>query len=175
MLEKRCPAEVRLMSRPPVRISEANPVHQDKVAQMIGAELRFKAVRGMAKRCVHHSRIRDHHVEGLTLRQQRIGACSHALKTGESERNQLQAAAVYRSPLLDLCGRRFRLYQIPRRTHDKRAVRGKRPRSLNSDPSRNAGNENPFPAQTGPDKTSSVVDVAPNTFTILFLFIPVRS
>src|SRR6266852_1932823 len=43
-----------------------NPVHQDKMAQMIGAELRFKAVRGMAKRCGHHSRISDDHVEGLT-------------------------------------------------------------------------------------------------------------
>ena len=37
------------------------------MAQMIGAELRFEAVRGMAERCGHYSRIGDDHVEGFAL------------------------------------------------------------------------------------------------------------
>jgi hypothetical protein len=45
---------------------------------------------------------------------------------------------------LYLRGRRFSLGQIPCRTHDLRAVRGKGARSLHADPSGNASNEDPF-------------------------------
>jgi hypothetical protein len=48
-------------------------VNEDEVAQLIGAELCFKAVDGMAKRCGHHARVGDDHVEGFTL-------CEHALR-----------------------------------------------------------------------------------------------
>src|SRR5258708_4514628 len=46
-----------------------NPVHQDKVAEVIGAELCFKAVRCMSERCRHHSCIGDDHVERIALCQ----------------------------------------------------------------------------------------------------------
>src|SRR5882762_4783119 len=46
-----------------------NPVYQDKVAEVIGAELCFKAVRRMSERCRHHSRIGDNHVERIALCQ----------------------------------------------------------------------------------------------------------
>src|SRR6266849_746487 len=46
-----------------------NPVDQDKVAEVIGAELCFKAVRRMPQRCRHHSRIGDDHVERIALCQ----------------------------------------------------------------------------------------------------------
>src|SRR5580704_14797719 len=44
-----------------------NPVDQDKVAKMIGAELPFETVRGMLKRCLHHARICDDQIKGLPL------------------------------------------------------------------------------------------------------------
>src|SRR5262245_40588 len=40
-----------------------NPVDEDEVAQMIDAELRFEAIRGMPKRRGHHSRIRNDDVK----------------------------------------------------------------------------------------------------------------
>src|SRR5260370_8436056 len=104
----------------------------------------------MAKGCGHHSRIGDDDVEGLTLFQQGIGAGTHALKIGKIELNQLEASAVGRGVLSHLCGRRFSLVQIPRRAYNLRAVRPKRPRSLNSAPARNAGNKNPLSGQLEP-------------------------
>lgn len=51
---------------------------------------------------------------GSTLCQQRICAGTHALKIDEIESNQIESAAVGCSVLLYLCGRGFRLCQIPR-------------------------------------------------------------
>jgi len=44
-----------------------NPVHEDEVAQVIGAELRLEVVRGIGKRCGHDARVGDDHIEGFTL------------------------------------------------------------------------------------------------------------
>lgn len=55
-----------------------NPVDEDKVARMIDAELCFEAVRGMPKRCGHHSRICNNDVKGLSRRQQDVSAGAHA-------------------------------------------------------------------------------------------------
>src|SRR5262245_43173579 len=117
---------------------------------MIGAELRFKSVRGMAKRRGHHSRISDDDIEHFTLCQQSIRASSHALQIAEIEMSHLETAAVSRSVPLPLCGRRFRLAQVPRRTDDHRAVRGKGSCSLNSESGRNACHKYPLPAKINP-------------------------
>ena len=66
------------------------------------------------------------------------------------ERGQLEAATIRRSILLHLCGRGFGFYQIPRRSHDLRAVCRKSPGRLNSNARGHAGNENPFPMQVDP-------------------------
>src|SRR5262249_50923492 len=59
------------------------PIDQDKMAKVIGAELRLKAIRGMAKRCGHHSGISDDHIKGLTAGEQSIDAVMHALEIGK--------------------------------------------------------------------------------------------
>jgi hypothetical protein len=121
-----------------------NPIDKNKVSQVISAELRLKAVRRMAKRCGHYSRIGDDHVEGFTFCEQSIGAGSHALKIGQIERKQLEASTIGRRIRLYLRGRRFSLDQIPCRTDDLRALRGKGAGSLHADPSGNASDEDPF-------------------------------
>jgi hypothetical protein len=50
----------QLSSRPYQR---GNPVYEDEVAKMIGAELCFKAVNRVAKWRRHHSRIWDNNIE----------------------------------------------------------------------------------------------------------------
>src|SRR6476620_7632272 len=53
-----------------------NPVHQDEVAEMIRAELRFESIFGMTEWCRHDTSIRNDHIERFVLLKQRIGACS---------------------------------------------------------------------------------------------------
>ena len=73
-------------------------VNEHKVAQVIGAELCFKAVGGMAKRCCHHARIGDDHVEGFTLCEQFVGTRAHAFEAGEIELNEPEIyGAAYRN------------------------------------------------------------------------------
>src|SRR4030095_7568730 len=56
----------RQIDQPPSRADERrNLVDEHKVAQVISAELRLKAVRRMAKGRGHHSGIGDDHVEGV--------------------------------------------------------------------------------------------------------------
>ena len=71
-----------------------NPVDQDKVAEMIGAKLRLKAIRRVAKGSGHHACVGDNHVEELPLRQQLIRTFTHAFEAGQIKRNQLETSAV---------------------------------------------------------------------------------
>jgi len=48
------------------------------VAEMIGAELCLKAVRGMPERCGHYSCVCDDEVERLAYGQQLVGTGAHA-------------------------------------------------------------------------------------------------
>src|SRR5260370_11619676 len=123
-------------------------VDDHEVPQVIGAELHFKAVRRMTKRRGHHSCVSDDHVEGFTLCEQCIGAASNALKIGEIELNQLEAANIERTLLQHLCTCRFRLGHIPRRAHNLSAVRSKRPRSFHANARRNARAEDPLALQS---------------------------
>src|ERR1700693_1683817 len=54
-----------------------NPVHQDEVAEVIRAELRFESIFSMTKRCRHDTSIGNNHIERLALFKQRLGASSH--------------------------------------------------------------------------------------------------
>src|SRR4029077_12280557 len=54
-----------------------NPVHQDEVAEVIRAELRFDPIFGMTEWCRHNTGIGNDHIERFALLKQRIGACSH--------------------------------------------------------------------------------------------------
>src|SRR5882757_6826798 len=54
-----------------------NPVHQDEVAEVIRAELRFESIFSMTEWCRHDSSISNDHIERFALLKQSIGACSH--------------------------------------------------------------------------------------------------
>jgi len=84
-----------------------NPVHEDEVAQVIGAELRLEVVRGIGKRCGHDARVGDDHIEGFTLFEQSFGASWHALQTGKIKRNELETSTIGFSVLSQLRGCRF--------------------------------------------------------------------
>src|SRR5262245_41315160 len=79
---------------------------------MIRAELSFKSVHRMAKRCRHHSRIGYDHVEWLTLCDESFGAGAHALEIRKIEFNQLESSTVCVGIFPHLLGRRFSFSQI---------------------------------------------------------------
>ena len=54
-----------------------NPVHQNEVAEVIRAELRFESIFSMTKWCRHDTSIGNDHIERCALLKQRIGACPH--------------------------------------------------------------------------------------------------
>src|SRR5215475_1496523 len=76
----------------PTALSEkgCNAVHQDKVAQVIGAKLGLEPIQGVAKRCSHNSGVSDNHVEGFATRQQSIGTGTHILKAGQIQLDQFE-------------------------------------------------------------------------------------
>src|SRR5215471_5815616 len=115
-----------------------NPVDEHEVAQMIGAELRLKAVDRMAEWSSHHSRIGDYHIEGFALCEQFFGAGTHALKICEVESCQIEPSIVGCGILSYLRSCRFCLRQIMCSTDHVRAVCGKGARGLDSDSSGNA-------------------------------------
>jgi hypothetical protein len=79
----------RQVDEPPaIADKRRNPVDQDKVAQVIRAELRFESIGCVAERCGHHAGIGDDHVERFRFRQQPVGAGTHAFQVGKIEFNQ---------------------------------------------------------------------------------------
>src|ERR1700722_12222406 len=58
----------------------SNPVDQYEVAQVIGAELRLKAVSRTAKGGGHHTRVGDNNVKRFASLQEVITAVAHAFK-----------------------------------------------------------------------------------------------
>ena len=123
------------------------------MAKVIRAELGLKSVRCMAEWCGHDSCIGDDHVEGLTFCQQSVGAGAYALKARKIESTKLEAATVGRSVLSHLGGCSFSLGQIACRANNLRAVGRKGSRRLDSEASRNACHENPFPFEIYSGKT----------------------
>ena len=85
----------RKVDQPPaIPDKRCNTVHQDKVAQVIGAELGLEPIGSVAKGCGHNSGVSDNRVERFAFRQQSIGAGTHVLKAGQIEFNQFEAAAA---------------------------------------------------------------------------------
>ena len=143
-------------------------VDENKVAEVIGAKLRLKAVRCMTKRCGHHARIGDDHIQRVAFFQQPFGTEAYAYQAGKIKSNQLKAPSANRSVLPYLSRRLLGLSQVPSRTNHRRTMRRQRPCRLDPKPRGDSGHENAFAAQIKPSKTSSVVEVAPNPFAIFF-------
>jgi hypothetical protein len=57
-------------------------VHKDKVAQVIGAELRFETILGLPERSRHHAGICDDHIEQAAIGKQLVRSGAHALQAG---------------------------------------------------------------------------------------------
>ena len=127
-----------------------NPVYKDKVAEVIGAELRLKAVHRMAQWSRHYSGIGDDHIESLPTSQEFAGAGADALQAGKIESDQFEAAAIRRGVLSHLRGRGLGFLEVPRCSYYLRAVCRKSPRCLHPDARRYAGDQNPFAMQIDP-------------------------
>src|SRR5260370_28974583 len=79
----------RQVDEPPaIADKRRNPVDQDKVAQVIRAELRFESIGYVAEQCGHHAVVGDYHVARFRFRQQPVGAGTHAFQVGKIEFNQ---------------------------------------------------------------------------------------
>src|SRR5579863_229161 len=127
-----------------------NAIDQYKMAEVVGAELRLKAVQGVPKWSRHDSRIGYDHVESVPARQKFVGASANALQTGQIERDQRKAATIRRGGLSHLRGRGFGFPEVPRCSYNLRAVGRESPRRLNANTCGYAGDENSFPVQIGP-------------------------
>jgi hypothetical protein len=125
-----------------------DPVDEDKVTQVIGAELGLKTIGRMSERRCHDARISDDHVEWFALGQQRVGACADASEIGEVERDEFEAAAMGGGIVSHLDGGRFRFYQVPCRADYMRPMGSKRARSLHTDSGRDTGHQNSFALQS---------------------------
>ena len=120
------------------------------MAEVVGAELRLKAVHGVPERSRHSSCIGYDDVESLPARQESVGAGANALQTGQVERYQLEAATIRRSVLSHLRSRGCGFLKVPRCSCHMRAVGRKSPRRLNPDARGRAGDENAFSVQIDP-------------------------
>jgi hypothetical protein len=127
-----------------------NTIDQYKMAEVVGAELRLKAVLCMPKWSRHDSRIGYDNVESLTARQEFVGAGANALQIGQIERDQPEAAPIRRSGLSHLRSCAFGFLTVPRCSYNLRAVGRESPRRLNANTRGYAGDQNSFPVQIGP-------------------------
>jgi len=125
-----------------------NPVYEDEVAKMIGAEMCFKAVNRVAKWRRHHSSICDNNIERFPLRQQLVSTDPHHIKVSEIQSDERENSAISRSVFSHLDRRSFGFCQVPRCTHDVCTMRSKGPRSLHANACRDSRNENSFTLQT---------------------------
>jgi hypothetical protein len=117
------------------------------MAEVVGAELRLKAVHGVPEGSRHYSCIGYDYVESIPARQKLVGAGADALQTGQIERDQVEAATIRRGVLSHLRGRGFGFLNVPRRSDNLRAVGRKSPRRFNPNARGHAGDENAFSVQ----------------------------
>src|SRR5580658_1342421 len=80
----------------------SNAIDQYEMAEVVGAELRLKAVRRVPEWSRHYSSIGYDHVESLPARQEFVGAGANALQSGQVERDQLKAATIRRGAVSHL-------------------------------------------------------------------------
>ena len=81
-----------------------DPVDEDEVTKVIGAELRFKAVSRVTGRCSHDAGICDHHVKRFANGVKLVGAVADARERREIEFYEFEAAALGHGLAHD-CGR----------------------------------------------------------------------
>src|ERR1700756_2066694 len=102
---------------------------------MVGAELCFKPVDCMSKWCRHDSRVCDNDIEGLSHRQQLLGTGPHTGEVPKIQFDQSETSTIGCGGVLSNLDGRSGFGQIPCSTHQLRAMRSKRARSLYTDPS----------------------------------------
>ena len=119
-------------------------IHENKVTEMVGAELRFKSVGGFAEGRRHHARVGDDDVERLAFGDEFVGSGADAFEIAEVEFDELKAAAVGGGVFADLLGGGFRFLEVTGSADDVRAVSGERARGFDADTGRNAGDEDAF-------------------------------
>lgn len=142
----------------PTVVQEAQePVDEDEVPEVVGAELRLEAILGSPLRRGHHAGIRDHDVEPLSLRMQAVRRGTHGAEGREVDLEQFERPG-------DASGSRLRLREIARGADDVRPVRGESPRGLDAIPDETPVTSTRLPSSFTPASTSSVVDCAPNSF-----------
>src|SRR6478672_11589144 len=100
----------------------SNAIDQDKMAKVVGAELRLKTVQRVPEGSRHYSSIGYDDVERLPTRQKFVGAGANALQAGQIERDQLEAAAIRPGVFSHLHGRGFGFFKVPRYSCHVRAV-----------------------------------------------------
>jgi hypothetical protein len=134
---------------PPARRDQCrDTIDQHEMAEMIGAELRLETFRGVAKGRSHNACIGDHGVERPAIGNKRVCAGADALKRGEIQLDQLEAAV--RGQGADLVRGALGLGAIAHRADHLRPVRCQRPRGLDAKSGRYAGDQNAFSAEIDP-------------------------
>src|SRR5215813_12023921 len=126
---------------------KSNPVDQNKVAEVIGAELHFKAIDGFGKRCCHDASVGDDDVERLAFCDKFVCRGANAFEAGKIEFDQFEAAATGSGIFFHLSGCGFGFRQIARGADDVCAVCDEGTRGFNTDSGRNACDEKAFALQ----------------------------
>jgi hypothetical protein len=104
------------------------------MAQVIGPELRFKAIFGKAFRAGHDAGIGNDEIERLAFRHEPVRRATHAGKRGKVHLHQLY--------IRNLAGGGMALIQIAHGADDRRAMGGKSAGGFNAKTGGNAGDQN---------------------------------
>jgi hypothetical protein len=129
-----------------------DPVHEDEVAQMVGAELRLKSVFGFAEWSCHYARIRDHYIERFAFRDEFIRGGTDALQAGKIQLDQLKATTADLGSFRDLPGCSLRLLKVASGAYDIRSMRREGAGRLHAETSGDPGHKNSFALQVDTGK-----------------------
>ena len=126
--------------RPPDFSKRHELVDEHEMAEVIGSELRFETVGGLALRTRHYAGIGDDHIEGFALREQFVCGFAYALERGEVGFDQLDRRVA---DCGIACRQRVRAPSARSRAVPTtvRAMRDERASSFNAEARRDAGYE----------------------------------
>ena len=119
---------------------------EQEVADVVGAELHLEAVGRVLERRVHHAGVVDRADASSSCRSRNHDANARTLASDvrSSIPTSRSASGTLRA---DRRGGGFGLLRVPRREHDVRTRGGERPRRLQPDAGRRAGDDRDLPAQ----------------------------
>lgn len=137
-----------MTTRPPSTISGRNPVDEDKMAEMVGAELQLETVGSPPERGGHDSCAIDDDVEGFCDLDDPIGTLADACERREIQLDHIGKTAGRLSGVPHACCRRLGLAEISRGADHLRAMSGKRTARLHAESDRHSGDEYPLIRQT---------------------------